>query len=91
MSLIERYVSNQDYTELTDKQGEIVDWVATDFRDGEQSKYNPHKFRMEFAKYDPMQIKIMAMIERERKIRRWLIISFVFGIISILSWWALWH
>jgi len=91
MSGIERYVSHQEYMDLTDKQGEILDWIANDFRDGEQSDYNPKKFRIEFAQYNPIELKIMAMMEREKKKKRWILISLIMGIIAVLSWWGIWH
>lgn len=91
MSVLERYISHQDYTELTDAQGEIVEWIATDFRDGEKSGYNQKKFRMEFAQYNPMDLKIMAMMERDKKKKRWVLIAFITGVIAVLSWYSIWH
>lgn len=92
MTDITRYATDEDFfIDLKGIDGNRIEWVQTDFRDGEKSEYNPKSFKKEFAEFDPQRIGIMARLEKDEKIKRWLFISFITGVLSVLSWWALWH
>jgi ABC-type uncharacterized transport system involved in gliding motility auxiliary subunit len=92
MTDIEKYITDEDFfVELRDANGNKTEWMQTDFRDGAKSEYNPNKLKVDFAEYDPQQTEMMARRARAKKIRRWLIISFIMGVSAVLSWWSIWH
>ena len=92
MTDIEKYATDEDFfVNIRGSDGKPIEWMAMDFRDGEYSEYNTKKLKKEFAEFDPIQIKMMALAEREKKRKRWLIISLITGIIAVLSWWGLFH
>lgn len=75
---IDRFVSHQDYVELTDDKGEQIDWIITDFRN------------KPFSKYTPEQIKVMAMINKDEETRKWLILTVILWILALISWYGIW-
>lgn len=76
MGNIERFISHQDYIDLSDNNGEMIEYIAVDFQ----------KRKEAYGELDPLQIRLVAMMEREKKKRRWLAIAFITGVLSVLSW-----
>jgi hypothetical protein len=68
----------EEYIDLSDANGEKVDWILFDFRD------------KPFNKYNPAQLKAVSIAKRQKKIERWLVATVILWALALLSWWAWW-